>query len=127
MTRTRKSYKELSDAAKRRQCIRGSAAWRFLKSRLLQAQNNRCFVSGRKLASRPTLHHLDIDPDHYDRLSDESNFICVSADVHDALHMLYRCPIGWRKAMENMASVFQRMDELNGLVDGKPPKPDVGA
>lgn len=127
MTRTRKPYSERSEAAKKRQCIRGSAAWKSLKERLLDAQGNKCFVSGRIMSSRQTLHHLDLDPEHYDRLTDASLFVCVSSDVHDALHTLYRCPIGWRKALENMASLFSRMDEINGRVDGKPPKADKTA
>lgn len=122
MVRTRKAYSELSDGAKRRQCFRGSVAWKALKGQVAHLQNNKCFVSGRPLTSRANLHHLDLDPEHYEQLSDESHFVYLSSDIHDALHTLYRCPVGWRKALDNMAAVMQRMDELNGLVDGKPVK-----
>lgn len=37
MVRTRKAYSELSDGAKRRQCFRGSSAWKALKVQMAQA------------------------------------------------------------------------------------------
>lgn len=122
MVRTRKAYSELSDGAKRRQCFRGSVAWKALKGQVAHLQNNKCFVSGRPLTNRANLHHLDLDLDHYEQIDDISRFVYLSADIHDAVHTLYKCPVGWRKALGNMAAVMQRMDELNGLVDGKPVK-----
>lgn len=122
MARTRKPYSELSDAAKKRQCLRGSAAWRWLKTRLSRMQGGKCAVSGRKLTTRAAVHHLDLDPEHYDRLDEDANFVYVSAEIHDALHTLYKCPLGWKAALANIADVFQRMDSINGLVDGKPAK-----
>lgn len=121
MVRTRKAYSELSDEAKRRQCFRGSPAWKALKARVAQAQGNKCFVSGRPLKSRANLHHLDLDLSHYEQVDDVSRFVYLSADIHDAVHTLYKCPVGWKKALENLANVLQRMDELNGTVDGKKP------
>lgn len=121
MIRTRKAYSELSDAVKRRQCFRGSSAWKALKAKVAQAQGNKCFVSGRPLKSRANLHHLDLDLSHYEQVADMSRFVYLSADIHDAVHTLYKCPVGWKKALENLANVLQRMDELNGTVDGKKP------
>lgn len=122
MVRTRKAYSELSDRAKRRQCFRGSVAWKTLKGQIAHLQNNKCFVSGRPLTNRANLHHLDLDPEHYEYVEDASRFVYLSADIHDAVHTLFKCPVGWKKALENLAVVLQRMDELNGLVDGKPIK-----
>lgn len=118
----RKPYSELSDAGKKRIQFRGSLEWKLLKRKMFQSQDGKCAVSGRKLTAHAPLHHLDLDPEHYEQLSDESHFVYLSSDIHDALHTLYRCPVGWKKALDNMAAVMQRMDELNGLVDGKPVK-----
>lgn len=122
MVRTRKAYSELSDRAKRRQCFRGSVVRKTLKGQIAHLQNNKCFVSGRPLTNRANLHHLDLDPEHYEYVEDASRLVYLSADIHDAVHTLFKCPVGWKKALENLAVVLQRMDELNGLVDGKPVK-----
>lgn len=119
MVRTRKAYSELSDGAKRRQCFRGSVAWKALKGQVAHLQDNKCFVSGRPLTNRANLHHLDLDLDHYEQIDDISHFVYLSADIHDAVHTLFKCPVGWKKALDNLADVLQRMDELNGTVDGK--------
>ena len=121
MVRTRRAYSELSDAAKRRQCFRHSAAWKSLKEQISHIQQNKCFVSGRPLTGKAALHHLDLDPDHYEDISDAARFVYLSADIHDAVHTLYKCPVGWKKALETLAGVLQRMDELNGTTDGKKP------
>lgn len=122
MVRTRKAYSELSDEAKRRQCFRHSTAWKSLKERIAHLQDNKCFVSGRPLTSKANLHHLDLDLTHYEQIGDITHFVYLSADIHDAVHTLFKCPVGWRKALENLALLLQRMDAVNGLVDGKKPK-----
>lgn len=76
-------------------------------------------MSGRPLTNRANLHHLDLDLDHYEQIDDTSRFVYLSADIHDAVHTLFKCPVGWKKALDNLADVLQRMDELNGTVDGK--------
>lgn len=65
---------------------------------------------------------LGFSPEHYECVEDASRFVYLSADIHDAVHTLFKCPVGWKKALENLAVVLQRMDDLNGLVDGKPVK-----
>lgn len=92
MVRTRRAYSELSDAAKRRQCFRHSAAWKSLKEQISHIQHNKCFVSGRPLTGKAALHHLDLDPEHYEDISDVARFVYLSADIHDAVHTLYKCP-----------------------------------
>ncbi len=118
----RKPYSELSDAGKKRIQFRNSLEWKLLKRKMFQSQDGKCAISGRKLTTHASLHHLDLDPEHYEYVEDASRFVYLSADIHDAVHTLFKCPVGWKKALENLAVVLQRMDELNGLVDGKPIK-----
>lgn len=118
----RKPYSELSDAGKKRIQFRNSLAWKLLKRKMFQSQDGKCAISGRKLTPHASLHHLDLDPEHYEYVEDAARFVYLSADIHDAVHTLFKCPVGWKKALENLAVVLQRMDELNGLVDGKPVK-----
>ena len=121
MPRVRQLYCELSDKAKRRQCFRGSVVWKSFKDQMARMQDNKCAISGRPLSKRAALHHLDLNLDNYEQLDDTTHFAYLSADIHDAVHTLYKCPVGWKKALENLAGLLQRMDEINGLVDGKKP------
>ena len=118
----RRPYSELSDAGKKHTQFRNSLEWKLFKRKMSQLQDGKCAVSGRVLTAHAALHHLDLDPEHYEQLTDESHFVYLSHDIHDAVHTLYKCPVGWRKALENISVIMQRMDELNGLVDGKPAK-----
>lgn len=103
--------------------VRNTPEWKTLRTRLIDFQKGLCPISGRALGRQAAVHHMDLDDAHYGDLDDISKFICVTSTIHDALHTLYKCPVGWKKALENLAIVMQRMDELNGLEAGKkPPK-----
>ena len=106
--------------------LKGSYKWMSLylyKKRMLCMEKLR--AKGYKIAvasTNTTNSVLDLDLSHYEQAADASRFVYLSADIHDAVHTLYKCPMGWKKALENLANVLQRMDVINGLVDGKSPK-----
>ena len=116
-----RNYSTSSESRKNHYRIRNSVEWKMLRRQLIDAQNGKCPVSGRPLGRMATVHHLDMDDAHYGDFTDITKFICVSSTIHEAIHTLYKCPAGWKKALENLAILMQRMDEINGLVDGKKP------
>lgn len=111
----------ITDTRRNHYRVRNSPEWKALRKRLIDFQNKLCPISGRVLGSHAAIHHLDLDEAHYGDLVDISKFICVTSTIHEALHTLYKCPVGWKKALENLALIMQHMDEINGLEDGKKP------
>lgn len=82
----------MNDTQRKKRNFRDSKKWKdFRKTKMLE-QKNLCGLSKRKLTGRWALHHLDLNPDKYEDLSDVTKFMCLNKKQHDLIHDLYN---GW--------------------------------
>lgn len=89
----------------------------------MKAKQKVCAVTGNPLGPTAALHHLDLNPEHYDRIDNESNFVYLSNTAHRVIHWLVG-PKGnndWKTRLKNIEKILARMDEINK------PKEDTNA
>lgn len=79
----------MNDTQKKKRNFRDSKKWKdFRKTKMLE-QKGICGLSKRKLTGRWNLHHLDLNPDNYEDLSDHTKFRCLNKRQHDLIHEIY--------------------------------------
>ena len=74
--------------AKERANFRSTKVWRALREE--KRSNDKVdFLTRKKLSKSYNLHHMDLNPDHYDDLSNSENFIPLNKKSHECIHFLY--------------------------------------
>lgn len=91
--------------------FRASKKWRDFRDKIRHEQKVDP-VTGSKLTRCANLHHMDLNADHYEDLSDESHFVFLNRKTHDTIH--YFAHKDWRHRIEVMTKLLERMAEING-------------
>lgn len=71
-------------------------------------------VTKQKLTKMANLHHLDMDDEHYDDLSNVDNFVFLNQKTHECVHFLFSKthPTQWRDRIRVLAAICQKMENL---------------
>ena len=77
-------------------------------------ESSKDFVTHKKLRSVYSLHHLDLNPDHYTDISDPSHFENLNSDIHSLVHKIYPYYRKDPEVLERLKGLLDRMKELNG-------------
>lgn len=75
-------------------------------------------LTGSKLSKRFNLHHLNMNPDTYDDISNRDNFIPLNSKSHDCIHFLFDYYKKDPEILDRLKDILDKMVELN-----KPIKP----
>lgn len=102
----------MTDIAKKKANFRGSKVWTEFRK---YKREHDCvdYVTRKKLTPSYNLHHMDLDPDHYQDISNPDNFACLNSKTHDLVHHLY---LYYRKdpdVINRLRDVLERMVEIN--------------
>lgn len=95
--------------------VRNSKKWKEFRKELKQNQKTDP-VTGSRLVKRSVAHHLDLDVNNYDILSDDRQ-VMLNPQTHDIVHALYgseRVRYNWQERVDRLIALFERMDEFNG-------------
>lgn len=79
----------MNDTQKKKRNFRDSKKWKDFRKQKMLEQKGICALSNRKLTGRWNLHHLDLNPAHYEDLSDPTKFVAINKKQHDIIHELY--------------------------------------
>ena len=95
-----------------KESFRQSKKWQNFRKKMF-TESSRDFVTHKKLRSGYRLHHLDLNPDHYEDVSDPSHFENLNSDIHSVVHKLY---IYYKKdplVIDRLKELLERMKEIN--------------
>lgn len=100
--------------------FRASKKWKEFRDRKRKEQKVDP-ITGAKLTRMANLHHLDLNEEHYEDLSDESNFIFLNQAMHKVVHALFlkSKPREWRKRVLALIKILKEMENINSRENKK--------
>lgn len=104
----------MSDNEKRKNKFRSSKKWKSFREYLRKKQRNDP-VTGSRLTRRATVHHVDLDIDNYEKVSDERQ-VMLNPETHSVLHFFYgneKNMYDWRDRITKIVELCERMDKFN--------------
>lgn len=101
-----------SDFARKKKNFRNSKAWKTFRHNMNVKDKGKDYITGSRLLKGYELHHLDLNPEHYQNL-DEENFVSVNKMTHTVIHWIYRYYEKDEKIMERIREVLDKMIEIN--------------
>ena len=99
---------------KTKQKFRASKKWKDFRAKKRKEQEKDP-ITGAKLGKTCNCHHMDLDENHYEDLSNEDNFICMNKMSHDVIHFIFsrKDPKRWRQRILNIINILKHMEKLN--------------
>ena len=104
----------MSDNEKKKAKFRRSNKWKNFRRELKRKQKTDP-VTGSKLSTTAVCHHLSLKVEEYEMVSDDRQ-VMLNPQSHDVLHYLYGDGdrrYDWRKRLEALKELCERMDRLN--------------
>ena len=95
-----------------KESFRQSKKWQNFRKKMF-TESSRDFVTHKKLRSGYRLHHLDLNPDHYEDVSDPSHFENLNSDIHSVVHKLYTYYKKDPLIIDRLRELLERMKEIN--------------
>lgn len=94
--------------------FRASKKWKEFRDRKRKEQKVDP-ITGAKLTRMANLHHLDLNKEHYEDLSDESHFVFLNQAMHKVVHALFlkSKPREWRKRVLALIKILKEMENIN--------------
>lgn len=71
------------------------------------------FLTRKKLSKSFNLHHMDLNPEHYDDLSNPDNFIPLNKKSHECIHFLYDYYVKDPAIIGRLKDCLDRMIKVN--------------
>ena len=94
-----------------KKAFRKTKAWREF-SKELKAERKVDALTHAKLRKGSLCHHLDLNPDNYDKL-DPANFECLNMKSHDVIHFLYNYYKKDPEVLNRLKDILHKMILLN--------------
>ena len=71
-------------------------------------------ITGQKLTRMANLHHLNMNEEFYEDISDEDNFVFLNQATHDTIHFFFlkSKPTEWRKRLLRLIPYLKKMEKL---------------
>lgn len=96
----------------RKKAFRKSKTWKeFTKA--LKAERKVDALTNAKLRKGSLSHHLDLNPDNYEKLIKE-NFECLNMKSHDVVHFMYNYYKKDPAIIDRLKDILHKMVLLNG-------------
>lgn len=94
--------------------FRASKKWKEFRDKMRKEQKTDP-ITGAKLTRMANLHHLDLNEDHYEDLSDKSHFVFLNQMDHKIVHALFlkSKPKEWRKRILALITILKKMEKIN--------------
>lgn len=92
--------------------FRQSKAWQSFRKKKFR-ESSKDFITHRRLRSGYRLHHLDLNPDHYEDISNPSHFENLNSDIHSVVHRLYSYYKKDPQIINRLEDLLKRMKDIN--------------
>lgn len=92
--------------------FRRSSKWLEFRAYQKKKHNIDCITLS-PLRKGWNLHHLDLNEEHYEDLSNESHFVPLNKKTHDVIHFLYIYYKKDEKVLERLKELLNQMKEIN--------------
>ncbi len=92
--------------------FRQTREWKAFRKRMTDKFNYKDPISGKQLRKGHHVHHLDLNPDNYEKLVEE-NFIPLNKLMHAVLHICYDYQKNDREFMDRLRMWVDKMVETN--------------
>lgn len=102
----------MNSGQRRKTKFRSSAVWKKFRSRL-KSERKVDEITRKPLLKGFQLHHLDLDENHYEDISDETHFSCLNRQTHDMIHWLLRYYIADPGIIDRLRDFCERHKEIN--------------
>lgn len=103
----------MTEGQKKKTKFRASAKWKKFRHFKNVEQKGLCYVTHKKLLKFANLHHLDLDENHYEDISNPENFVYVNKSIHEVIHTLWRYYKTDPEVLDRLKEVLDRMMEIN--------------
>lgn len=103
----------MNEVQKKKASFRNSAKWKKFKHFKNVEQKGLCYISQKKILKGATLHHLDLDENHYSDISKPENFVYLNKSIHEVIHIIWRYYKNDPAVLDRIKEVLDRMLELN--------------
>lgn len=79
----------------------------------MKAKQKVCQLTLRPLLKGFSLHHMKMDEEFYEDISDENNFKCLNKKSHEVVHFLYRYYINDEDIIKRLEYILKDMKRVN--------------
>jgi len=102
----------MTDYEQNRDSFRKSKTWENFR-KVKFADSSKDYITHKKLKANYPLHHLDLNPDNYQDLSNISHFENLNRESHSWVHEIYKYYRKDPKVLDRLKEVLDRMVEIN--------------
>ena len=106
------SKKSKSVTQKDKSKFRRSGKWKKFRNYLRKKRYVDC-ITLKPLYAGWNLHHLDLDKNHYEDISDEGKFACLNKKTHDAVHFFYQYYVKDKMVIARLTTLLEEMKIIN--------------
>nr|DAL61230.1 MAG TPA_asm: hypothetical protein [Caudoviricetes sp.] len=92
--------------------FRATSKWKKFK-KALKEQRQRDEITLRPLYKAWNLHHMNLDPNKYEDIRDESAFACLNKQTHQVVHFLYRYYCEDPEIINRLEALLSKMKTTN--------------
>lgn len=100
------------DNSKAKASFRNSKKWKNFREELYR-ESPRDYITHKKLRKGYNVHHLDLNPEHYQDVEDHGKFINVNHNTHSWIHELYVYYHKDRAVLDRLKEVLDKMCDIN--------------
>ena len=93
--------------------FRTRKVWKDKRKEIIRKQEKKDPVTLKPLSKTCPLHHLDLNPDNYEDLSDDSHFAALNKKTHDMIHFLYTYYKKDEDVLVRIKEILDRMKSIN--------------
>lgn len=108
----------MSENEKKKNKFRRTNKWKNFRKELKRKQKTDP-VTGSRLSTSCTCHHLDLSMDNYEKVSEDRQ-VMLNPETHDVVHYFFgdgNRRYNWRCRILNIIRILKRMEKYNGRFD----------
>jgi hypothetical protein len=99
-------------AQARKTKFRRSSKWMKFRKRM-KAKQKVCQLTLRPLLKGWNLHHMNLDEEFYEDITNENNFKCLNKKSHEVVHFLFRYYINDEDIIKRLEYILKEMKRVN--------------
>ena len=103
----------MNETQKAKRNFRASKKWKEFRHKINVKQNGLCYITHKKLYKSANLHHIDLNEEHYEDISNENNFVFLNKSMHDVVHALWRYYKTDKLVLKRLEEVLEMMLLVN--------------
>ena len=92
--------------------FRATSKWKKFRSQM-KTERKIDYITQKRLLKGWNLHHLDLNEQNYQDISDETKFVCLNKMTHEIVHDLYRYYVKDPEVIDRLKEVLERMRQIN--------------